>query len=238
MPKIAVFAYNFPHKKTQEVLTRLFLENFQVDLVLAADPVELDIPASSIRTKLRHIGLLHPRLIAERIGSRYEVVEHNSCNSVQMVKEMGIELGIIAGARILKGDILHAFPKGIINFHPGLIPEARGLDALLWSVLKGIPLGVTAHIIDEKIDAGQILLRRKIPLYVDDTVFDLNERLMETQLEMIRPAVKAALSGEGIPLPKGTGYNRKMPPNLEKKAIAMLPSYLKKMIARQNTERK
>ena len=49
--------------------------------------------------------------------------------------------------------------KGIINFHPGLIPEARGLDTPQWCIYDGIPLGVTSHFIDSKVDAGRIIER-------------------------------------------------------------------------------
>lgn len=228
--KIAVFCYNFLHKKSQDFLVRLFLEGIKIECVFAADPVELNIPPTSIRTKIRHIGLLHPKDIAERLGVEYFVAPHNSAEVIASIKDRELDLGIIAGARILKDPVIKSFSIGIINFHPGLIPEARGLDAMLWSIYKDLPLGVTAHLIDENIDAGNILLKEKIPIYPDDTLLDLSERLHDKQIEMIKPAIKAALLGDFLPVDLTTPYHRKMPAELEKIIPNKLPDYLQKQI--------
>jgi len=226
--KVAVFAYNFPHKKTQDFLLRLFCEGYKVAHVLAADPVPLSIPPSSIRTKIRHGALIHPRDVAASIGAPYSVVAHNDASAIEIVNSHEINLGIIAGARILKAPIIEAFKYGVINYHPGLIPQARGLDAMLWSIYYDIPLGVTAHLIDERVDAGKILFDEKIELHTDDTIFDLSERLYETQLEMIKPSIEAALSKSGSLLEAGTKLRTKMPAEQERDVLEKLPSYLER----------
>ena len=132
--------------------------------------------------------------------------------------------------RILKPLIIDAFNTGVINYHPGLIPESRGLDALYWSVHNNIPLGITAHLIDKDIDAGKILERKLIQLYEDDTIFDLSERLYEIQLDMIDSSIKMALSGQGINLQNESAYNRKMEAELELQIESKLPGYLKAQI--------
>lgn len=228
-PSLAVFAYNFPHRKTQDFLLRLMLEGWPVRLVLAADPVPLGIPPSSIRGKLRDGALVHPRQVAERIGAEYRVVPHNGPEVEAALREAGAELGVIAGARILKRGTIEACGGRIVNFHPGLIPQARGLDALLWSVLQGHPPGVTAHLIDHRVDAGGVLLRRTIRVHPDDTLFDLNGRLYDTQLEMLDASLRAALAGPGEPVDPGTPYNRKMPPELEQEVLRRLPEYVLRM---------
>ncbi len=224
--KIALFAYNFPHKKTQDFIFRLFCEGFNIQQILACDPVELNIPPSTIRTKIRHGALLHPHEIAKRLSLPYVVLPHNDPKAAELIKSQQIDLGVIAGARILKGPVINAFRIGVINFHPGLIPEARGLDALLWSIHHAIPLGVTAHLIDERVDAGTILLKQEIAVHNDDTLLDLSERLYETQLEMVTPAIEAAMQESGEPLPPGTKLNRKMPAETEQQILSKLPSYV------------
>jgi len=223
---LAVFAYNFPHKKTQDFLFTLKVLGADVRLVLAADPVNLKILPPSIRTKIRHIGLLHPKEIADAFGFPYKVIKHNSTEVAFLISEVGATLGVIAGARILKPHVINAFPRGVVNFHPGFIPEARGLDAVLWSILERVPLGVTAHLIDEHVDAGALLVKRKVSLYCDDTILDLTERVYETQFEMLEEALSLAAQGKGKPLRDFGKYHRKMPPDLEKKALSSLPSYL------------
>ena len=225
---IAVFAYNFPHRKTQDFLFALKVLGADVRIVLLADPVKLRIPPSSVRTKIRHIGLIHPRDVVSAIGFSYRITEHNSKEVPSLIRESGAMLGVIAGARILKPHVINSFPLGIVNFHPGLIPEARGLDAVLWSILEMVPLGVTAHLIDEQVDAGKILSKKKIPLYCDDTIVDFTERVYETQITMLESALMLAARGEGRHLQDAGKYHGKMPPALEKKALSAIPNYLAK----------
>lgn len=230
--RIVVFAYNFPHKKTYDVLVRLKVEGYAVAHVLAADPVKLSIPPSSVRTKIRHPATVHPSVLADRLEIPYSVVPHNAPEAEALLRSLEPDLGIIAGARILKGHIIKTFARGVVNFHPGLIPEARGLDALLWSVLSDTPPGVTAHLIDEQIDAGTILIRQPIEVYEDDCLLDLSERLHDTQLEMLSPAIECALAGGGAALPPGSVYNRKMAPDQEAFAVAKVPEYVRRFKTR------
>lgn len=225
MARVVLFAYNFPHKKTQDFLFHLFASGHELQAVLAADPVQLKIPPSSIRTKVRHIGLLHPAEIARRMGAPYHVVPHRGPEIEALLDRLEPSIGVIAGARILPSSVIRRFSKGIINFHPGLIPEARGLDAMLWSIYRNLPLGVTAHAIDRHVDAGTVLLRREIPIWPDDELLDTSERLYETQLEMLDAAIEALESGVGTPVDPDTPHNTKMPPELERQVVEMFPSY-------------
>lgn len=224
--KIGLFAYNFPHKKTQDFVFQLLTEGYEITAILAADPVKLNIPPSVIKTKIRHQGLIHPEAIAKRFGIPYHVVKHNSDEAVELTRQYGLDLGIISGARILKPKIINEYATGIINYHPGLIPESRGLDAMLWSIHNNIPLAVTAHLINEEVDGGSILQVEKIPVYKDDTIFDLSERLYEWQLTMIGSSIEAAREKKYVPLAKGLPHNSKMPPELEYSVLDKVSDYI------------
>ena len=43
-----------------------------------------------------------------------------------------------------------------INGHPGILPDYRGLDPVLWSLIENGPLGATLHKIDQDVDSGII----------------------------------------------------------------------------------
>lgn len=233
--KIAVFCYNFPHKKTQDILLRLFLEGIKINCIFSAEPIQLDIPPSIIHSKIKHIAVVHPKQIANRLGIKYYILPHNSLDVKELIKNNNIDLGIIAGARILKPYIINNFSIGIINFHPGLIPEARGLDTMLWSIYKGIPLGVTAHLIDDRIDAGRIIIKEKIPIYKNDTLLDLSERLYEKQIDILSPTIERVLKGDWTYVDtRRSCYNKKMPGNIEKQLSNILPNYLEKLAIENN----
>ena len=180
--KIGVFAYNFPHKKTQEGLLHLFLQVYRIECVLAADPVQLRFYQSKLRIAPRGVPYTHPRVVAERIGADYHVVAHDSAEAHDLIRSHDLDLGVILGARILKKPTIDAFNVGVLNLHPGLLPENRGLDNIKWAILKMWPQGVTGHLIDEKIDCGSLIDRREVDVFDDDTLLDVFLRVQNTEL--------------------------------------------------------
>ena len=175
--RLVVFAYAFPHKKTQDVILRLAALG-GVPLAVVAAPWEpLPIATPSIRVKPRHADLVHPAELCRAFGIEYHVVDHRSDTCLLLLDWLKPELGLIAGARLLPGAVLDYFRHGVVNMHPGLLPHVRGLDALQWSLYHEVPLGVTAHIVDAQVDAGWILERRLIDIHQDDTLVDLSLRL-------------------------------------------------------------
>lgn len=60
------------------------------------------------------------------------------------------------------------FPKELvekvkcINFHFGLLPYACGVFPIVFSIINNIPVGVTIHLMDEKIDHGDIIYQEKV----------------------------------------------------------------------------
>jgi len=182
---IALFTYDFPHLRTQEFMQRLFLLGYTC-AVYAQPWQELAIAAPFERIFMRRESLMHPAEIAKAYDWLYVVGEHNDARPRRE------EVGIIAGARILSAEVIKRFARGIINFHTGHLPRARGLDTPLWSVLEDIPPFISVHWINDKIDAGHMIALQKVPLYPDDKLVDYNERLFEMQLALLEPVLKAA----------------------------------------------
>jgi phosphoribosylglycinamide formyltransferase-1 len=229
MPDPVIFAYDFPHKKSQDVILRLIASGRKPKAVLAAPPVALEVPPPAIRVKPRHADLVHPGALCDALGIEYVVVDHRSDTCLLVLDELRSELGVVAGARILPPPVLERFPLGVINLHPGLLPQVRGLDALQWALYRDQPLGVTSHLIDARVDAGWILERREIEVHHDDTLVDLGLRLYETQLAMLDGAIARAVHGDRSSLDRvGEGpYNRSFP-------AALVPE-LERALARRRT---
>ncbi len=47
--------------------------------------------------------------------------------------------------------------KGIINIHPGILPNYRGSTCPEWTLFNNEALGITAHFMDENYDTGPII---------------------------------------------------------------------------------
>lgn len=77
---------------------------------------------------------------------------------------------------IIKKDTLDKIDKWAINFHPGP-PKYPGIGCTNFAIYnQENEFGVTAHIMEEKVDSGQILNVKKFPLMQNDSVYDLTQR--------------------------------------------------------------
>src|SRR5690349_17663115 len=106
-------------------MLNLHLAGLPIDCVLAADRIKLEFYQSKVRMGPKGVTYVHPRNIAERLGTPYFVVDHKSEEASRIVRDRRCDLGIILGARILPRRLIDAFSIGILNLHPGLIPENR-----------------------------------------------------------------------------------------------------------------
>ena len=193
--KIGIFAYNFEHKKTQEGLLNLLLGGYKPECIFAADPVPLTFYQSKIRIAPKGLHYTHPREIAKKLDIPYYVVIHNSDECKKLIEEHQLDVGVILGARILKKKVISAFKIGVLNLHPGLIPQNRGLDNLKWAILKGYKQGVTAHLINEKVDHGSIILQKEIDVFPDDTLLDVHLRIQDMEQFLMIESLKLMKQG-------------------------------------------
>lgn len=225
---IVAFAYNFPHRKTAEGLVDLYLNNIDVDLVIAMDPVELDHNSSIIPVNIKGIDYRHPSNVSSKVGFSYEVAQHDSDKCLQLLSEVQADIGVVLGARILPKKVIDNFSKGIINIHPGLLPENRGLDAIKWAIYNDWKQGVSAHIISETIDSGRLIDKRVIDLFHNDTLITINRRLSHIGRRLMEDAIRELdrKKPEDFPILANGEYHSTMPPNKEIEVVKNLSSYL------------
>ena len=72
--------------------------------------------------------------------------------------------------KIISKRFLEQFKKNVINIHPSLLPKFKGLDTFN-RVLKNkeIKTGCSVHYVNEKLDAGKIIIRKSFFIHKDDT---------------------------------------------------------------------
>jgi phosphoribosylglycinamide formyltransferase-1 len=105
---------------------------------------------------------------------------------VRMLRAAGVELVALAGfMRVLKAPILEAFPRRIINIHPSLLPKFPGLEAWKQALDAGEKVtGCTVHYVDEKIDHGDIIAQREVPILPNDSAESLHARIQIAEHEL------------------------------------------------------
>ncbi len=102
------------------------------------------------------------------------------------------DVSLVVGAgymRVLSPVFLERFPA-ILNVHPSLLPEFRGLRAISRALGAGVTeTGVTVHFMIEEVDAGPIVAQEKVPVLPDDTEETLLERLHPIEHRLLVGAV-------------------------------------------------
>ena len=116
--------------------------------------------------------------------------DQNSLRAVAQLEQWSPDLAIFTGGNILRDQVLNVPRLGILNAHLALLPEIRGMSSPEWSLLCGVPLGITIHFMDSGVDTGPILLRREFARADGcDSLADLRNKMIAEGIELIAEAV-------------------------------------------------
>jgi len=117
--------------------------------------------------------------------------------AVEVLRKHNASLVVLAGfMRIFSRVFLEAFPYGILNIHPALLPSFPGRDVQQKALEQGVKVsGCTVHFVDEVLDGGPIVLQAAVPVLDNDTVETLSERILKEEHRIYSEAIDLVLSG-------------------------------------------
>lgn len=112
------------------------------------------------------------------------------------LKRLTPNLIIVVAFRMLP-KVVWDFPEyGTFNLHASLLPQYRGAAPINWAIINGEKeTGVTTFFIDEEIDTGKIIAHKRIPIYTEDDVESLHDKLMVLGAELVLETVKSIETG-------------------------------------------
>ena len=111
-----------------------------------------------------------------------QIIRSDSASSdvkiAELVRESGISfIFVIDFGQMIKQPLLDMPPMGCINIHPSLLPLYRGCAPVQRAVIDGREYtGVTVFRLIPAMDAGPVLLRKKIKIEDDDTSGSIFEK--------------------------------------------------------------
>ena len=122
---------------------------------------------------------------------------------VELMKDMGIDLVVLAGCMIIfTQELVDAYPNAIMNVHPALIPSFcgqgyYGLRVHEEALKYGVKLsGATVHFVSAECDGGPIIAQRAVAIEENDTPETLQRRIMEqAEWKLLPEAVKLFCQG-------------------------------------------
>lgn len=104
---------------------------------------------------------------------------------INLLKEYSPEYIILAGFnRVLTSYFIGAYSGRIINIHPADTEEYQGLHGYQWAFENRLPeTKITVHLVDEGIDTGKVLAKKKIDLQSAVTLGEVEQRGLAEELK-------------------------------------------------------
>jgi len=121
----------------------------------------------------------------------FEVDNHNNKETINYIRENNIDFLVNAGTpRILNENIINSTKFGILNCHPGILPNFRGCCCVEWSIFLDKPVGNTVHWMDKGIDTGPIIKTQKTKCFKSDKYQDIRKRVYFDGFNLLAKVIK------------------------------------------------
>jgi methionyl-tRNA formyltransferase len=112
-------------------------------------------------------------------------------------------LVVMAYGQILRENILKLPSIAIINLHASLLPRFRGAACIQAAIDAGeVETGITAMHVVRELDAGDMILKKSIPIHPDETGGSLHDRLAELAPEVLGETLTRLAAGTAIREPQ------------------------------------
>ena len=122
----------------------------------------------------------------------YNKKKISETKTLKDLKSNDIKLICLAGfMKILSKDFIRRFSGKILNIHPSLLPKYKGLKTHE-RVIKNKEKysGCTVHLVNSKLDAGKIILQKKVKLSKKETPSSLQKKILIQEHILYPRAIK------------------------------------------------
>jgi methionyl-tRNA formyltransferase len=115
----------------------------------------------------------------------------NNNDVLEWVKALRPDIIFCFGSsELIKTEMMHAAPLGVIGFHPAKLPKNRGRHPIIWALALGLKqTGSTFFFMDEGTDSGDILSQEDITVSYEDDAQALYNKIIDTGITQIRTFV-------------------------------------------------
>jgi methionyl-tRNA formyltransferase len=122
----------------------------------------------------------------------------------ELIRGLAPDLVIMCGWRQrIPSSLISLIPRGIIGFHPTLLPIGRGPAPIINSILEGFSRsGVTMFYLEEELDSGDIIGQVAFDITADDYAHDLYLKVIGGTRELIQRYMPLLVGGESPRTPQ------------------------------------
>ncbi len=110
-----------------------------------------------------------------------------------ILEDWRTEIVCLAGfMRILTAEFTNRWAGRMINIHPALLPDYRGLDTYARALADGVPeSGCTVHYVTPGLDEGPTIAQARVPVLEGDTPETLAARILVEEHKLYPEALRA-----------------------------------------------
>jgi Formyl transferase len=141
----------------------------------ACDTWRLDGPPGLLRAAARRLRGPRLPLASEQLAGQaadicptlphIHLPDFHTPEAARRLAELEADLGIVCATDRVKPSLYTVPRLGSINLHFGWVPEYRGSSPAFWELYDGVSsVGVTVNWMSPQLDAGDILLQRRVRL--------------------------------------------------------------------------
>ncbi len=153
----------------------------------------------------RHQVLTPPQIKVEALAAGIPVFQPEKIGDIapDLAAMQPDILVVMAYGQILRDDILTLPEKAIINLHASLLPKYRGAACIQAAIDAGdMETGITVMHVVRKLDAGDMILTKAIPIAPDETGGSLHDRLAELAPVALAEALANLADGTAARVPQ------------------------------------
>jgi phosphoribosylglycinamide formyltransferase-1 len=221
--RIALITYDVPHRKTQDVLLRMIWRGYS-NVVLIVTPFKTRT-SREVLFQHRPSQLTGPTPTS--LASRFDL-------NILPIEDWRSFRGdfaffLVCGSGLIDPEFCQT--ARIVNCHPGLIPQCRGLDAFKWAIHDDLPIGNTLHFIDQQVDLGEVYHHQITDVFPEDDLTSFAERHYAAEIHLLSHFDCYLQDGKIFELPIGIPRKR-MPRDTEALLVRSFNVYKEKFTGR------
>src|SRR5580704_7674981 len=134
----------------------------------------------------------------ERKFKVFRFAKYSEPEAQDALKALDADLGVMAYVLLFAPPAFCAIPKrGMIQFHPSLLPLHRGPASIPWAIIRGRgETGLSIFRPTPGLDEGPVILQKRVPIGPDDTAGSLYfDKIFPLGVDALLQAADLVVSG-------------------------------------------
>lgn len=153
---------------------------------------ELNIPLSVYEANTTKIATLY-NIATQKDIIYYNLAAQETFSQLAAIRKRTL-LFLLGCNHLLPQEVINNEFLSIVNYHNALLPRHPGRNAEAWSIFEQDEVtGITWHYVDERIDAGDIILQKEIPISDFITSLALLKKQNEVAFNSLKEIIKDIL---------------------------------------------